>query len=220
MINIVIADDHNLVRAGFKSILEKETNIKIIAEADNGNDAIKIVLELIPDIVLMDINMKETNGITATSLILEKNKDIKIIGLSMYSDISYVRAILKSGAKGYLLKSIDPEELLSAINEVYNDNIYICKDINNKIISDYVYYDQTIKEQEVLNEKEKTIIKYICQGKTSKEIAFLTEYSVKSIDMYRSEIMRKINAKSVSDIVIYAVKERIFIISEEEQNIK
>lgn len=216
MVRIILADDHNLVRNGIKAILEKQDIFQIVVEVSNGSDLLKIINDVDADLILMDINMPQLNGITATTMIREKDKLIKIAALSMYSDSSYVKNMFKNGADGYILKSDSPDELIFAIKSIMEGNKYISKDIRDKIFFDYIQND-SYDEKIELTVKEKLVIKYVCDGYSSKEIASLMNYSVKTIEMYRSEIMKKIKAKSISDLVIYGIKEKIITIKDDSE---
>ena len=208
MIRVLIADDHNLVRNGIRLILSEQSNIQVVGEADDGDKAISMAKELKPDVVLMDINLPGTNGIVATSLIKKSCPDIRVIGLSMHNDPEYVRMMIKNGAYGYVLKSSSPDELFMAINEVRNDRKYICKDMTEKMLNSYLRLEME-EDKEGLNSKERMIVKYICEGKSSKEIASLLNHTPKSIEIYRSELMKKIAARSISDVVIYGIRNKI-----------
>jgi DNA-binding NarL/FixJ family response regulator len=133
-IRVIIVDDHQMVRETWKMILQREEQINIIAECSSGGEAIEAAVALQPDVMLMDINMKPINGFEATRKILQDNPDIKIIGISINNQPSYVRNMLQLGAKGYVTKNSPKEEMVKAIIEVYHGGIYLCKDVRDNMI--------------------------------------------------------------------------------------
>ena len=136
---ILLADDHKITRQGLRSLLEKQKDMEVVAEADNGRTAVRLAAELAPDIVIMDITMPDLNGVEATKQILSKSPDIKIIALSMHSDALFVTEMLKSGAAGYLLKDCAFEELTRAIRTVIDDKTYLSPAISGVVVEDYLH---------------------------------------------------------------------------------
>ncbi len=210
-INIVIADDHKIVRTGIKNVLEKEHNLAVIGEAENGRDAVKITLELKPNIILMDIGMPILNGIEATKQILENTDKTKIIALSMHSDKHFIIGMFKAGASGYLLKDCAFEELIEAINTVNNKKVFISKDISGIVINELIeLINKDEKEQTtILSSREKEILQQIAEGIPTKTIAQKLFLSTKTIETHRKNIMDKLNIYTIPELTKYAIREGI-----------
>ncbi len=206
-IKIIIADDHKIVRTGIKSMLEKEHNLVIIGEAENGRDAVKIVCELKPDIVLMDIGMPQLNGIEATKQISEAKINTKIIALSMHSDKHFIIGMFKAGASGYLLKDCAYNELIDAINTVYNKKIYLSKEITGIVINELVGLLAGGNDQgNLLSSREKEILQLIAEGIPTKIIAEKLFLSSKTIETHRKNIMDKLEIHTIPELTKYAVR--------------
>ena len=168
-IRILIVDDHSIVRDGLRSLIEKQENMEVIGEANNGRKAVSLAKDLEPDVLVMDIAMPDLNGIDATQQILAKNQDIKIIGLSMYSDHRFVTRMLKSGAKGYLLKDCAFDELVSAINTIIQNQIYVSPQIKNVDLEELMSSNQETEESRLnfLSSREREVLDY-CRRKIHK----------------------------------------------------
>jgi len=210
-IKIILADDHNMIRDGLQSMIEKETDFRIIGQASNGRQTVQLAQELNPDIVIMDISMPDLNGIDATRQIKEMNKHVKIIALSVHSETSFVRQMLKAGASGYLVKHSEFKELVEAIRIVARDQLYLSPHISQQLVQDYLKY-LPVNESNVftkLSPREREILQMLAEGKTKQEIADILFLSVKTIDSHRQNIMNKLNISTFSDLVRYAIREGI-----------
>ena len=190
-IRIVLADDHEIFRDGFKAMLKKQTDIKLIGEAADGMELIEITERLKPDIVMTDIKMPKLDGVQATRIIKKKMPEIQVIALSMFDDDNLIVDMIEAGAKGYLLKNTTKSEVIEAIKTVYGDNLYYCKATSNKLIqmmaeSKYNPYREAVKPE--FNNRELEIIELICQQATSKEIATKLFLSIRTIEGYRKNI--------------------------------
>jgi DNA-binding NarL/FixJ family response regulator len=208
-IRVIVADDHVIVRQGFKALLNNEADMEVIAEAANGLEAIRLARELHPDVIVMDLNMPEVSGIDATRQILEDNPAGKIIILSMVLDKACVALALKSGAVGYVLKDCASDEVVTAIHSAMAGFPYLCREVTALVIKDYTQdADERQREhQSPLSRREQDVLRLTADGKSSKEIAFQFSVSVKTIEAQRMNIMRKLNLFSVAELTKYAVRE-------------
>lgn len=209
-IRLVVVDDHKIVREGLRSLLEREPGIDVAAEADNGREAMKLVAELKPDVVLMDLSMPEMNGIEATRRIVEMPGGSRVLALSMHSDKRFVVEALAAGAKGYLLKDCASEELVGAIRTVAVGETYLSPRIAGLIVSDYLGKGASSPEPSTrLTTREREVLQLFAEGKSTKEVAFLLSVSVKTIETHRIQIMRKLNIRSLAELTKYAIREGI-----------
>ena len=208
MYNIILADDHTMIREGIRSMLVNELRHNVIAQASNGRETIALVQQHKPDIVLMDITMPELNGIEATRHIINEFPDIKIIALSMHTDKGIVSGMLNAGASGYLLKDSSPAELQQAIQTVMRGKIYITGEITDVVVRDYIHNHNGTHTATVpqLTPREIEIIQLIAEGKASKDIASVLHISISTIDTHRQHIMDKLQLHSVADIVKFAIR--------------
>jgi DNA-binding NarL/FixJ family response regulator len=209
MIRILIADDHKIVRDGLRSLLERQPGMEVIGEADNGRMVLHLLKELKPDIIIMDIAMPEMNGIEATRQIMNIDRDIKVIALSMHSDKRYVVKMLQSGAAGYLLKDNNFEDLSKAILAVMAKKIYLSPEIGEGLISDYLslHPDAEFSVLSILTKREIEILRFLSEGKTSRAMADSLDLSVKTVETYRKQIMDKLNVHTIAELTKYAVRE-------------
>jgi two-component system nitrate/nitrite response regulator NarL len=208
---ILIVDDHEVVRDGLKNILTSLENIAVAGEAGNGEDAVKMYSSLKPDLVIMDISMPGMNGIEATRVIKEKDPDAKILILTMHDNQEYLNQIIRSGAKGFILKNTDKEELLDAVKTVASGDNFFSKDISKLIIDNYI---RTAKETEKndgykevpLTKREIEILKLIASGYSNQEIANILYISYNTVDTHRKNIMHKLSIKNTAGLVRYAIE--------------
>jgi DNA-binding NarL/FixJ family response regulator len=208
---ILIVDDHEVVRDGLRNILLSLENISIAGEAGNGEDAIKMYNSVKPDLVIMDISMPGMNGIEATRIIKEKDPDAKILILTMHDNQEYLNQIIRSGAKGFILKNTDKEELLDAVKTVASGENFFSKDISKLIIDNYI---RSAKEQEKsdgfkevpLTKREIEILKLIASGYSNQEIANILYISYNTVDTHRKNIMHKLSIKNTAGLVRYAIE--------------
>ena len=210
-IKILIADDHAIVRGGLKALISQQPNMEIIGEAEDGNKAVRLCRKLNPDIVIMDISMPEKNGIEATREIIEENNKIKILALSMHTQKEYIQNILEAGAAGYLLKNCVNEEITDAINTVLNNQVYICSKLSNVVMNALVNSIQTKQSATSvkLSPRERQVIQLLAEGKRTKEIASTLFISPRTVEVYRAQIMKKLEIDSVAELTKYAIREGI-----------
>ena len=206
---IILADDHKIIREGLRSLIEKQPDMEVIAEAQDGLTTVNLVQKLKPDVVIMDIGMPEMNGIDATTKITTEYKTVKVIALSMHSDRRFVMQMLKAGAAGYLLKDSAFEELVSAIHAVIAKQHYLSQKITDVVVQEYL---QNLPRNEstvftVLTAREREVLQLIAEGKSTKQIASVLNVSVKTIETHRQQIMEKLDMHSIAQLTKYAIRE-------------
>ena len=202
-VTILLADDHTIVRQGLKLILSAHEDLQVVGEAANGREAVELAAKLRPDIVLMDVQMPELNGIEATKKMVAANPRIRILALSMHKESVYVREILRAGARGYILKDAIDTELLTAVRSVANGDGYISPAVAGAL-------DDQAKDANdpvgLLSTREREVLLLIADGKTNKEIATKLNLSVYTVDSHRGKIMEKLNLHSAGELVRFAMK--------------
>ena len=211
MIKVVLTDDHMIIRDGLRALLERQPDMEVVAEADNGRTALKHVKELSPDVVIMDIGMRELNGIDATRQIVKMSPGVKVLALSMYSDKRFVKEMLKAGASGYMLKDSAFTELIDAIRVIVGSKIYISPGVASIVLEDYLE-DSTERESSIrslLTSREIEVLQLLAEGKSTKQIALSLSLSVKTIESRRTRIMQKIGIDNIADLTKYAIREGI-----------
>lgn len=208
MIRVLLAEDHAMVRAGLRALLERSDTIKIIGEASNGHEAVEMVTRLEPDLLIMDIMMPRLNGIQSAEQIRALKVPVNILILSMYSDEGLIRQALKNGVKGYVLKSSVSNELLEAIQTISNGGIYLSSEISNLLTENIQspYLAGKTNPLEVLSPREKEILQLITEEHTSAEIAKLLFISEKTVEKHRTNIMEKLNIHNLAGLVKFAIK--------------
>jgi two-component system response regulator NreC len=208
-IRVLIADDHTIMRAGLRSLLEKEDQIEVVAEAENGRRAVQLAIEHKPDVVVMDVSMPDLNGIEATSQVLESLPEAKVIALSMHTDKRFVMGMLRAGASGYLLKDCASQELASAIVSVASNKKYLSPDIASVVIEDSLYGVQQEGEtvSSLLSPREREVLQLIAEGWSTKQIAAHLYVSGKTIETHRRQIMKKLDLHNIADLTKYAIRE-------------
>lgn len=207
-VKIILADDHQIVRQGLRILLEKETNLRVVAEAQDGRTAVRLARDLAPDVVIMDIGMPDLNGIEATRQIMAEVPRIKIIGLSMFADRRFVVNMLKAGASGYLLKDCAFEELARAIRVVMANKTYLSPEVTDLVIQDFFAgASGGTSVYSVLSAREREVLQLLAEGKSTSQIASHLHVSVKTIETHRSQVMHKLNLHTVAELTKYAIRE-------------
>jgi DNA-binding NarL/FixJ family response regulator len=212
-IRVILADDHNLVRAGIKSLLEEIPGVTVVGETANGRGAIELTHRLEPDLVFLDLAMPELNGLEAAERIKKEYPSVKTVILSMYTDEEYVLQALKSGASGYLLKDSAPCELKLSVETLMKGEIYISPSISRDVINDYIsrqknflQQKEIIKSRVNLTSREREVLQLIAEGNSTKEIADKLYVSVKTVETHRSHLMKKLGIYDIAGLVKYAIK--------------
>jgi two-component system response regulator NreC len=208
-IKILIADDHKIVRDGLRMLVEKQPDMVVVGEAENGRKAVHLALKMVPDVVIMDVTMADLNGIEATRQIHKGQSQIKLIALSMHSDRRFVAGMLEAGASGYLLKDCAFEELALAIQGVMSDRIYLSPEISDIVIREYVHKlsPKPSSAYANLTAREREVLQLLAEGKSTKQIAVSLNVSIKTIESHRSRIMDKLNIHSIAELTKYALRE-------------
>lgn len=209
--NILLVDDHSLVRNGIKMMLEKNPEVAQITEACNGKDAVNLCNEKDYDMVFMDINMPELNGIDATEIILKMKPNTKIVCLSMHNEYAYVSKMLALGAYGYLIKDCDPEEFSLAIKAVSNNQKYYSRGVTDILINKHLNSDNVEKNKKLndISEREIEVLKYVVEGLTNAEIGAKLFLSTRTIDSHRRNILKKTNCANTAALVKFAIDNKL-----------
>lgn len=215
-VKIVIADDHAVVRTGFSMILNYQEDMEVVATAADGVEAYQKVLEYKPDVLILDLSMSPgESGLVATSKISESFPETKILILTMYDDEEYLFHVLKSGAKGYILKNAPDEQLILAVRTVYKGETYVDMKMTTSLVNEFI--NQSHQEEvsyssdpfKILSKRELEILPLIAKGYGNKDIAEKLFVSVKTVEAHKTHIMNKLNLKSKPELVEYALKKKL-----------
>ncbi len=208
-VRILIADDHTILRAGIRSLLDMVPDFEVVGEVDNGKDAINQAGQLKPDLLLTDLSMPKTNGTEAIQRIKSRYPDIKILVLTVHKTEEYVHAALKAGANGYVLKDDTSDELISAIKNIAAGKTYLSPSICSEVVMGYLAdpgNERISTSIEQLTSREREIMKLIAEGYRNKDIAEYLSISLKTVEKHRSNMMKKLDLHSASSITSYAIK--------------
>jgi DNA-binding NarL/FixJ family response regulator len=207
-IRILLADDHALVRAGIRALLQKIANVQVVAEAENGREALELIEKFKPDIALMDIAMPELDGLTATARLAKEFPAVRVIILSMHSDQEYVLRALRAGAKGYLLKGARTSELELAVTAVARGETYLSPAASIHVVDDVVRRASgETSPLERLTARQRQVLQLIAEGHTRKQIAQALKISAKTVDTFRAQLMEELNIHDVAGLVRFALSE-------------
>lgn len=202
-ISIMIIDDHTLIRETWSFLLNRNSGFEVVAEVGNGQEAIDIVKDLRPHIILLDINMAPINGFDVLKSIRKLSPGSKVIGISMHSQPSYTKKMIRLGARGYVTKNSPRQEMLDAINEVHKGNIYICQEVKN-ILSEQILTDEDeFPGLKTLSERELEVIHLIRDGLSSKEVASRLQIAIKTVEVHRHNILKKLKVKNTASLINY-----------------
>jgi DNA-binding NarL/FixJ family response regulator len=206
---VLLVDDHTLFRQGLRTLLEKHGGFQVVGEAEDGRRAVKLVEEMHPDVVVMDIAMKGLNGIEATRQIRQRFPSTQVVMLSMHLLESYVRQALESGAAGYLLKSAAGSELIAALESVGNGGSYFSAPVSQMIVEGYLETSRAAKAERVsvLTPREREVLQLIAEGNSYKEIAQALKISPKTVGQHRDRLMQKLHCRRTVELVKYALRE-------------
>lgn len=207
-VSLLLVDDHQMMREGLRHLLESQDGVEVVAEAENGNEALKLARKLAPELVVMDVDMPELNGIEATRRLAQEMPRTKVIGLSMHSDRQFVLGMLKAGASAYLLKDCAFSELIEAIRVVSRGGTYLTQQIADILVEEFHHPRHGEgRTTSHLTSREREILQLIAEAKTSKEIAAQLNLSVKTVFAHRRNIMEKLKAKNLADLTRIAIRD-------------
>lgn len=204
---ILIADDHTLVRAGFRSLLEQLPDYVVVAEVGDGREALRLVAQLQPDVVLMDVKMPSLNGLEATARISRDHPAVRVVILSMYTNEEYVLQALRAGAVGYLLKDAATAELQLAIQAAVRGEMYLSPSISKRVLQDYIQLVGSGGGMlDALTLRQREVLQLIAEGRTMKEIAQALQISVKTAESHRAQLMERLDIHDVTGLVRFAIR--------------
>ncbi|MGH9642416.1 MAG: response regulator [Terriglobales bacterium] len=213
-LRILLADDHEVVRRGLSVLLRSKPDWEICGEANNGREAVDKTLALHPDVVILDIGMPNLNGLEATRQILKSKPETRILILTLHDSDTLVQEVLNAGARGFLLKSDAARDLVTAVEALQNNKTYFTPKVASMVLEGYLRKKspdgaEPISPRAKLTPREREIVQLLAEGKSSREVAEALGLSVKTAETHRANIMRKLNLHSVSDLVMYAVRNNI-----------
>jgi len=199
-----LADDHAILRKGIALLIGAQPDMEVVGEAKNGREAAEVTRQLKPDVVVMDISMPELNGIEGTRQICDELPQTKVLALSMHKDSVYVREILRAGARGYLLKDSEDDDLLKAIRCIHKGQAFLSPEVSDAVLTDYRKH--VSNPMDLLTSREHEILSMIAEGKANKEIAATLNLSVYTVESHRGSVMEKLNLHNTGDIVRFAIR--------------
>jgi two-component system, NarL family, response regulator NreC len=211
-IRILLADDHTIIRSGLRLLLEQQPDFKVVAEANDGREAVQLVSKHHPDVAILDIGMPQLNGIEATRQIVAENPEAQVLILSMHSDEGYVLRALKAGARAYILKNSAEADLIRAVRSVAEGKSFFSPVISKMLLEDYV---RQVREKQVedsydlLTPREREILQLLAEGKSNKEVANVLGLSFHTVETHRGNILEKLNLHGVPELILYAVRKGI-----------
>jgi len=209
-IRLILVDDHKIVRTGLKSLLEDQPNLNVVGEAEDGHQAIRLASRLSPDLVIMDITMPGLNGIEATRRMVREVKGLGVIALSMHRDTHYLVDMLEAGAKGYLLKDCDFDELILAIRTVSKGGTYLSPAVSDTVAQGLLAKRQSRlpeKKTQILTSREREVVQMLSEGHSCREIADQLCISIKTVETHRQNIMQKLGLRSLASLTKFALRE-------------
>ena len=203
-IRVLLADDHRILRQGVRMLIDSQKDMEVVGEAKTGREAVEEARRLKPDVVVMDVSMPELNGIEGTRHICDEMKHTRVLALSMHKDAVYVREILRAGARGYLLKDSEDDDLVRAIRCVQRGEAFLSPAISDAVLSDYRKH--VSNPVDLLTSREREILTMVADGKTNKDIANALNLSVYTVESHRGSVMEKLNLHNAGDIVRFALR--------------
>lgn len=202
---VLLADDHPLVLAGMRMLVERIEGVTVVAEANNGREAVTLAGEHRPDLVVMDISMKDLNGIDATALIKEQHPSTRVMMLSSHSGEEYVRRAIRAGAEGYLVKGSLPSELVTAVETLMQGKPYLSPDVSGHVMSG-LREGGGASSLDALSVRQREVLQLIAEGKSTKEIAFALDVSIKTAESHRAAIMERLGIRDVAGLALFAAR--------------
>lgn len=209
MIRILLADDHRIVREGLRTLIERCNDMQVVAEAENGRQALQLARKHKPDLVIMDVTMPDLNGIDATRQVIEEVPGVQVIALSMHSDKHFVKGMFRAGVAGYLLKDCAADELIHCIHVIRSRRIWLSPGISGLVIQELLHptRDDVLAAGADLSDREREVLQLIAEGRSTKEIADHLHISVKTVESHRKNIMEKLDLYTVAELTKYAVRQ-------------
>jgi len=211
-IRILLADDHTVIRSGLRLLLERQEDMVVVGEAEDGRRAVELAEKESPDVAVIDIAMPALNGIEAARQIVAKNPDIAVVILSMHSDESYVMRALKAGARAYLLKDSAEGDLIQAVRAVHSGNSFFSPTVSRLLLEDYVRQLRKKGQEdsyELLTGREREILQLLAEGKSNKDVASMLNLSLYTVETHRAHILQKLGLHTVPELILYAVRKGI-----------
>jgi DNA-binding NarL/FixJ family response regulator len=208
-IRVLIVDDHAIVRAGTRLLLDSQPDMETVGEAQDGKEALALARRIMPDVVLMDINMPDMDGVEATRLIKRDQPEVRVLALTMHEDARYFFQMLKEGALGYVLKGAEPNELLSAIRSAYQHKTYIVPSLARRLLDDYLErlnQGEELDSFSTLTAREKEVLQLIGEGHSSREISEMLFLSINTVERHRTNIMDKLGMHNKSQLIRFAIR--------------
>jgi two-component system response regulator NreC len=211
-LRVLLADDHIVMRSGLRALLDRQPNLEVVGECENGRETVELAGSLRPDVVVMDVGMPGLNGIEATKTIVDRHSSPAVVILSMHADESYVMRALKAGARGYLLKDSAAADLIGAIQAVSQGKSFFSPKVSRILAEDYV---RVLKQKgdvdtyDLLTSREREILQLLAEGKANKEVATALNISPYTVETHRSHILQKLNLHTPAELVLYAVRKGI-----------
>jgi two-component system response regulator NreC len=211
-IRLMLADDHAVIRAGLRLVLERQPDFDVLGEAADGREAVAKAAELRPDVAVLDLAMPNLNGIEATRQITSSVPGVQIVVLSMHSDEEYVLRALKAGARAYVLKEAGEADLIAAVRAVHSGKSFFSPAVSRVLVEDYVrqLQDRDLEDSyDLLTPREREILQLVAEGKSNKDIANTLNLSVYTVETHRGNLMEKLNLHSVPELILYAVRKGV-----------
>jgi len=211
-LRILLADDHTVMRTGLRALLERQPNLEVVGESENGRETVELAGSLRPDVVVMDVCMPILNGIEATKTIVSKHPTTAVVILSMHADESYVMRALKAGARGYLLKDSAAVDLISAIHAVSQNKSFLSPKVSRILVEDYVRVLKqkgAVDSYDLLTSREREILQLLAEGKANKDVATDLNISPYTVETHRRNILEKLNLHNPAELILYAVRKGI-----------
>lgn len=215
-IRVLVAEDHTIVRKGLCALLAAEASIEIVGEAEDGREAIRLAEDCLPDVVLMDLAMPGLNGLEATYQLKERLPQTRVLILTVHANEEYILQVLRSGARGYVVKKAAPAELVSAILAVSRGEFFLSPSISRTVVEDYLRRAEltaTGDEYERLSPREREVLQLMAEGRPNREIAEVLCISVKTVESHRARLLEKLGLHSTADLILYAVRKGIILLN-------
>ncbi len=212
VVRVLLAEDHTLVRKALRSLLEAETDIEVVGEAEDGREAVEQVGQLHPDLVLMDISMPSLNGLEATRQIRQRFPEVKVLVLTMHADEEHIFQILRAGASGYVVKKAAPSELISAIQTVYRGDTFLSPSVSRTVVQEYIRWAEAMEGEDDysrLTPREREVLQLIAEGHSNREMAGMLHISVKTVEGHRANLMDKLDLHSTAELTQYAIRKGV-----------